>query len=389
MGIDPSDVNAIAFGIAFLAGLLSFLSPCVLPLVPAYIGYLSGATVAEGRLTVDSRRTTFSHAVAFVAGFSVLFIFVFSWLGVAQFLVQQYSGGSSAAISGLDFAVKDLLVRVGTVLLGVMAVRVADSTLGGEWRIRLGNTILIWPDRVVGLPQKYVRWGLVGLLLALVYVRWLAFSKPSAEIVALEALMLGLLPLAGVGLSATGALILGVAVAGINTWSWQVNPLSMGFGRLEWSGVALQAVLIVLVVYYVSRTSLFYSEKRFEVGGRLRNKGYLTSGLMGAVFGAGWTPCTGPNLMVILALAGSAGSLGVGLGLLSTYALGLGVPFLLVGLAFGAATATMRRIMPYMAVIKTVNTLLLLFMAALILSGTLQTLAGAGGFTEDLFGIGL
>jgi cytochrome c-type biogenesis protein len=155
---------------------------------------------------------------------------------------------------------------------------------------------------------------------------------------------------------------------------------------MEWTGVLVQAVLIVLVVYYVSRTTLFYQEKRFEVSGRLRNKGYITSGIMGAVFGAGWTPCTGPNLMVILALAGSAGSAMLGTALLTTYALGLGLPFLMVGLAFGAATTFMRRLMPYMTVIKAVNTALLLFMAALILSGRLQSLANLEGFDLGIFG---
>jgi cytochrome c-type biogenesis protein len=57
--------------VAFLAGLLSFLSPCVLPLVPSYIGFLTGLTLDEmpGR-----RRTAMIHAVLFVAGFTLIFL---------------------------------------------------------------------------------------------------------------------------------------------------------------------------------------------------------------------------------------------------------------------------------------------------------------------------
>ena len=64
----------ITVGLAFLAGLASFLSPCVLSLVPVYIGYLSGRAVG-GESVSRNRWITFSHGVAFVIGFSVVFIF--------------------------------------------------------------------------------------------------------------------------------------------------------------------------------------------------------------------------------------------------------------------------------------------------------------------------
>lgn len=66
-----SEPAALGFVVAFAAGLLSFLSPCVLPLVPSYIGFLTGMTLPEmsGR-----RRTALIHAVLFVGGFSLIFI---------------------------------------------------------------------------------------------------------------------------------------------------------------------------------------------------------------------------------------------------------------------------------------------------------------------------
>jgi cytochrome c-type biogenesis protein len=57
--------------VAFAAGLLSFLSPCVLPLVPSYIGFLTGMTLPE---MAGRRRTALVHALLFVAGFSLVFI---------------------------------------------------------------------------------------------------------------------------------------------------------------------------------------------------------------------------------------------------------------------------------------------------------------------------
>jgi cytochrome c-type biogenesis protein len=62
---------ALGFAVAFAAGLLSFLSPCVLPLVPSYVGFLTGMTLPE---MGDRRRVALLHALLFVAGFSLVFI---------------------------------------------------------------------------------------------------------------------------------------------------------------------------------------------------------------------------------------------------------------------------------------------------------------------------
>lgn len=69
--MNPSNVTV---GLAALAGLASFLSPCVLALVPAYVGYLSGRSVTSSGEVVENRWTTFYHGVAFVVGFSVVFV---------------------------------------------------------------------------------------------------------------------------------------------------------------------------------------------------------------------------------------------------------------------------------------------------------------------------
>src|SRR5215213_9455721 len=70
-GSAMNEPAALGFAVAFLAGLLSFLSPCVLPLVPSYVGFITGMTLPE---VSGRRRTALIHALLFVAGFSLIFI---------------------------------------------------------------------------------------------------------------------------------------------------------------------------------------------------------------------------------------------------------------------------------------------------------------------------
>jgi cytochrome c-type biogenesis protein len=92
----------ISIGLAFLAGLASFLSPCVFSLVPAYIGYLGGRSAASAVGGKTNRWLTLSHGVAFVLGFSVVFII----LGVA-----------TSALGGLLFNLRTWLARIGGVVV--------------------------------------------------------------------------------------------------------------------------------------------------------------------------------------------------------------------------------------------------------------------------------
>lgn len=66
-----SETAGLGLAVAFLAGLLSFLSPCVLPLVPSYVGFLTGMSLPE---MTSRRRLALAHAVCFVLGFSLIFI---------------------------------------------------------------------------------------------------------------------------------------------------------------------------------------------------------------------------------------------------------------------------------------------------------------------------
>lgn len=98
------DIANVTVGLAFLAGMASFLSPCVFALVPAYIGYLSGRSLAmaDGGTQQSNRWVTFTHGLAFVIGFSVVFII----LGVAV-----------SGIGGILFSMRDWLTKIGGVIV--------------------------------------------------------------------------------------------------------------------------------------------------------------------------------------------------------------------------------------------------------------------------------
>ncbi|HEY44639.1 MAG TPA: cytochrome c biogenesis protein CcdA [Anaerolineae bacterium] len=109
MDLSNVTLNPYWVGIAALAGLLSFLSPCVLALVPAYVGYLSGRSMTTSGTVVESRSKTFFHGLAFVSGFSLVFV---------------VGGAAVGAIGSLigDFFVKRWIARVGGVVVVVFGL---------------------------------------------------------------------------------------------------------------------------------------------------------------------------------------------------------------------------------------------------------------------------
>jgi cytochrome c-type biogenesis protein len=101
------DTSSVTLPLALFAGLLSFLSPCVLPLVPAYLGYLSGTAVSQSDREKSNRIATFVHALFFVLGFSVIFVALgatASFIGQVlnqHILTLQKIGGIIVIIFGL------------------------------------------------------------------------------------------------------------------------------------------------------------------------------------------------------------------------------------------------------------------------------------------------
>lgn len=243
---------------AVAAGLLSFLSPCILPLVPSILGYITGAAV---RPEVATRRGyTFLHSLAFVLGFSLIFVLL---------------------LSQLEWVLGPLYARA-------------------EWLAGWPGQVLAWPHPS---PPTYLQLlqKVAGLFLILFALHFMGLLR-------------------------------------LNFLDWE--------RRLQ-----------------------------VQVG---RQFGYLSSLLVGLTFALGWTPCIAAPLAGILALGSGAygrESPGLMLWLLSLYSLGLGMPFLLLGLFLDRAGGLVRRLGRYRRVIAILSGLLLLAIGLAVFFDQLSRLA--------------
>lgn len=215
---------------AFVAGFLSFISPCVLPLVPSYLTFITGVSFVE--LTGDEaglrrvRAGALIHAAFFVLGFSLVFT-----------------------------------------LMG------ASITFFGQILIQYRHWI------------RYIGGGII--------------------------------------------ILLGLFLAGL------------------------------------FKADFLMKEHRLEV--RKRYLGVFGSFIMGLAFGAGWTPCIGPILASILLLASTQQSLGQGLGLLLTYSIGLGLPFIIAALAFNSFLTVFKRLKKHIGLINRICGGLLILIGVLLI----------------------
>ena len=101
----------VSIGLAFLAGIVSFLSPCVLPLVPSYLAFVTGMSLEDLEAGVN-RKATFIHAMLFVLGFSAIFVVL----------------GASASFLGQFFQLYEVwITRIGGVLIIVFGLHMAGA----------------------------------------------------------------------------------------------------------------------------------------------------------------------------------------------------------------------------------------------------------------------
>ena len=273
------------FGV-FLAGIISFLSPCVLPLVPGYVSMLSGVGVEqlkEGEGSSTAR--LLALAFAFVVGFSVVFITL---------------GASASAV--------------------------------GSFMLR--NRTLIAPIA-----------GALIILFGLHLVGWLV--KISVRL----------------GLVAGSVLIL----AGI--------LLNLRYGNtLEIKPVQFYAASLIFLLGPSMTRWLNRDVHLRNVGGG-KQPGIVSGFLLGFAFAFGWTPCIGPILTSVLAVAATKDTVGQGVMLLACYSAGLAIPFLLTAVGIGRFLKFYKRFRKHLHTVEVFSGALLLFIGGLIFFNELTWLS--------------
>lgn len=240
-------MTVLSIVVAFLAGIVSFASPCCLPLVPAYVSYLVGTDTPESPI---ARRVALRQSLAFVLGFTVVFVTLWASVGLIGYALRDYGW---------------ILRQVGGAVLIVMGLHVAGLI------------------RISALYRQV--------------------SVPAGR-------------------------VLGTSDSGDGT----ITMPAPSFGR---------------------------------------------STLLGVVFAAGWTPCIGPILGGIIGLASISSSLVEGTVLLFAYAIGLGVPFVLVAVG---ATAVNRRLVwfrKHEAGVSLVTGAMLIVVGFLMITNLFIRLSGA------------
>ncbi len=129
------------------------------------------------------------------------------------------------------------------------------------------------------------------------------------------------------------------------------------------------ALIILMGVIFLAAPFVPVFSRELHVGKLMEKAGRGGPVLTGAAFALAWTPCTGPTLGAIISATGTTGSAAHGALLMAVYCLGLGVPFLITGLAFGTATSFFGVIKRHYPIVIGVGGVVLITMGMLILTG--------------------
>jgi cytochrome c-type biogenesis protein len=270
---------------AFVAGLVSFLSPCVLPLVPGYISMLSGIGVEQLKEGQTPRAGLLTSALAFVFGFSIVFI----------------TFGASAS------AVGSFLVRNRSLL----------APLAGALIILFGLHLVGWLSKI-SLRAGFV----IGIILVA----------------------------AGVALNLRPG-IAGHTLKAVHFYS-----------------VAIIFLLGPAMTRWLNRDVHFRN-----LGGQ---PGIVSGFLMGFAFAFGWTPCIGPILAGVLAIAATRETIGEGVFLLACYSAGLAIPFLVTALGIGSFLKFYQRFRRHLHTVEVFSGVLLIAVGGLVFMNRLIWLSG-------------
>jgi cytochrome c-type biogenesis protein len=303
--------------IAFFAGLFSFVSPCVLPLVPAYIGYMSGRA---------------SRNIALESGMKA------SSVSVSRFAMLLH---------GLAFVLGFTTVFVGLSILTTVFISVLGST------VSIFTTII---GRVGGLVIIFFGLHFMGVIRQI-----FAKIRANADKISLVT-------------SIFVAVIFGLIIVWAFVDFVVSLPVLMGFLLLLFLGGAFSQPQAFWIRVLNTIDNSLYRDTRPEMEVRGAS-GLMGSFSMGIVFAAGWTPCIGPLLGSILTVAAQSGNVPSAIVSLTAYSLGLGIPFLLTAGLMEGAQAVLRRLKKHMRKIELVSGTMLVLVGISVASGSLQALS--------------
>lgn len=172
--------------------------------------------------------------------------------------------------------------------------------------------------------------------------------------------------------------VLGFSVVFIIGWGGSATIVGRIFGEYRFVLSKIGGVVVIafgLHTLGILRIPWFDYDLRPEWSKKRKRKGYTASGMMGVFFAAGWTPCIGTILGAILTLGLNQDTSGQAMLLASGYAIGLGLPFLAIGLGVEQASQLLSRFRNRVQLIQRISGIFLLLLGVLIFTNQLVVLA--------------